>query len=77
MVHALVLQGDQRRLERAEEDKAEDYRAGQPEQQMNERRRMEEALNRGRGADSPTYDDTTTMSVLFPDVAVGDTVVLE
>jgi transglutaminase-like putative cysteine protease len=33
-------------------------------------------VNRGRGENSPVYDDTTTMGVLFPDVAVGDTVVL-
>src|SRR5690349_20940162 len=32
-------------------------------------------VNKGRGADSPMYDDTTTLGVLFPDVAVGDTVV--
>lgn len=32
-------------------------------------------VNRGRGPDSPMYDDTTTLGVLFPDVAVGDTVV--
>lgn len=33
-------------------------------------------INRGRGKDSPVYSDTTTLTVIFPDVAVGDTVVL-
>ncbi len=33
-------------------------------------------INRGRGKDSPVYSDTTTLTVVFPDVAVGDTVVL-
>jgi len=32
-------------------------------------------VNRGRGKDSPVYSDRTTLTVIFPDVAVGDTVV--
>jgi transglutaminase-like putative cysteine protease len=31
--------------------------------------------NSGKGKDSPVYSDWTTLSVVFPDVAVGDTVV--
>jgi transglutaminase-like putative cysteine protease len=30
-------------------------------------------INRGNGKDSPVYSDETTLSVVFPDVAVGDT----
>ena len=33
-------------------------------------------VNSGRGDDSPVYSDWTTMTVVFPDVAVGDSVVL-
>lgn len=33
-------------------------------------------INRGRGKDSPVYSDRSTLTVVFPDVAVGDTVVL-
>lgn len=33
-------------------------------------------VNSGKGKDSPIYSDWTTLSVVFPDVAVGDTVVL-
>lgn len=33
-------------------------------------------INQGRGKDSPVYSDHTTLTVVFPDVAVGDTVVL-
>jgi transglutaminase-like putative cysteine protease len=29
-------------------------------------------INRGNGKDSPVYSDQTTLSVVFPDVAVGD-----
>lgn len=32
-------------------------------------------INRGKGKDSPLYSDRTTLTVVFPDVAVGDTVV--
>lgn len=32
-------------------------------------------INRGKGKDSPVYSDRTTLTVVFPDVAVGDTVV--
>jgi len=32
-------------------------------------------INRGRGKDSPVYSDRTSTSVVFPDVAVGDSVV--
>ena len=32
--------------------------------------------NRGKGNDSPIYSDITTMTVVFPDAAVGDTVVI-
>lgn len=32
-------------------------------------------INRGKGGDSPLYSDTTTLTVVFPDVALGDTVV--
>lgn len=32
-------------------------------------------INKGRDKDSPVYSDWTTLSVVFPDVAVGDTVV--
>ena len=32
-------------------------------------------VNRGRGAGSPVYSDRSTLSVVFPDVAVGDSVV--
>jgi transglutaminase-like putative cysteine protease len=32
-------------------------------------------VNRGRGKDSPAYSDFSTMTVVFPDLAVGDTVV--
>lgn len=32
-------------------------------------------VNKGKGKDSPVYSDWTTMTVVFPDVAVGDTVV--
>lgn len=31
-------------------------------------------VNRGKGKDSPVYSDITTTTVVFPDVAVGDTV---
>ncbi len=31
-------------------------------------------VNSGKGADSPVYSDQTTLSVVFPDVSVGDTV---
>lgn len=30
-------------------------------------------VNRGKGKDSPVYSDLTSLSVVFPDVAVGDT----
>lgn len=33
-------------------------------------------VNKGSGKDSPVYSDRTTISVVFPDVSVGDTVVL-
>lgn len=33
-------------------------------------------VNKGYGADSPVYSDRTTLTVVFPDVAVGDTVFL-
>lgn len=33
-------------------------------------------VNSGKGADSPVYSDWTTLTVVFPDVAVGDTVAL-
>ncbi len=33
-------------------------------------------VNKGKGKDSPVYSDWTTMTVVFPDVAVGDKVVL-
>lgn len=33
-------------------------------------------VNSGKGKDSPVYSDWTTMTVVFPDVAVGDKVVL-
>lgn len=33
-------------------------------------------VNKGKGKDSPVYSDWTTMTVIFPDVAVGDSVVL-
>jgi transglutaminase-like putative cysteine protease len=33
-------------------------------------------VNKGRGKDSPVYSDQTTLTVVFPEVAVGDTVVL-
>ena len=33
-------------------------------------------INKGREADSPAFSDYTTMSVIFPDVAVGDVLVL-
>lgn len=32
-------------------------------------------INQGKDKDSPVYSDQTTLSVVFPDVAVGDTVV--
>lgn len=32
-------------------------------------------INQGKDKDSPVYSDYTTLSVVFPDVAVGDTVV--
>ncbi len=32
-------------------------------------------VNSGKGKDSPVYSDWTTLTVVFPDVAVGDTVV--
>lgn len=32
-------------------------------------------INRGKGKDSPVYSDRSTLTVVFPDVAVGDTVV--
>ena len=32
-------------------------------------------INKGNGKDSPVYSDETTLTVVFPDVAVGDTVV--
>ena len=32
-------------------------------------------VNSGKGKDSPLYSDWTTLTVVFPDVAVGDTVV--
>lgn len=32
-------------------------------------------VNSGRGKDSPVYSDWTTLTVVFPDVAVGDSVV--
>lgn len=32
-------------------------------------------VNRGKGGDSPVYSDWSTLTVVFPDVAVGDTVV--
>lgn len=32
-------------------------------------------VNSGKGKDSPVYSDWTTLSVVFPDVAVGDSVV--
>lgn len=32
-------------------------------------------INRGNGADGPAFSDTSTLTVIFPDVAVGDTVV--
>lgn len=32
-------------------------------------------VNRGKGKDSPVYSDWTTLTVVFPDVAVGDSVV--
>lgn len=31
--------------------------------------------NQGKGKDSPVYSDNTTLTVVFPDVAVGDTIV--
>lgn len=34
-------------------------------------------VSKGRGADSPLYSDQTSMTVLFPDVAEGDTVTLK
>ncbi|WP_301101249.1 DUF3857 and transglutaminase domain-containing protein [Propionivibrio sp.] len=33
-------------------------------------------VNRGQGKDSPVYSDWTTLTVVFPEVAVGDSVVL-
>lgn len=33
-------------------------------------------VNKGRGKDSPVYSDQTSLTVVFPEVAVGDTVVL-
>ena len=33
-------------------------------------------VSKGRGADSPLYSDQTSMTVLFPDVAEGDTIVM-
>jgi transglutaminase-like putative cysteine protease len=33
-------------------------------------------VNRGKGADSPIFSDRTTLTVVFPDVAVGDTVLI-
>ena len=33
-------------------------------------------VNKGYGADSPVYSDWTTLTVVFPDVSVGDTVFL-
>jgi transglutaminase-like putative cysteine protease len=33
------------------------------------------SVNRGKGQDSPVYSDRTTLTVVFPDVAVGDSVV--
>ncbi|MBI5109580.1 MAG: DUF3857 and transglutaminase domain-containing protein [Rhodocyclales bacterium] len=33
-------------------------------------------VNSGRGGNTPAFSDWTTVSVLFPDVAVGDTVVI-
>ncbi len=33
-------------------------------------------VNKGKGKDSPVYSDRTTLTVVFPDVAVGDKVVL-
>ncbi len=32
-------------------------------------------VNRGKGKDSPVYSDRTSLTVVFPDVAVGDSVV--
>lgn len=32
-------------------------------------------INRGKGTDSPLYSDQTELSVMFPELAVGDTVV--
>jgi len=32
-------------------------------------------INRGKGKDSPVFSDISTLSVVFPDVVVGDTVV--
>ncbi len=32
-------------------------------------------VNSGKGKDSPVYSDSTTLTVVFPDVAVGDSVV--
>ena len=32
-------------------------------------------VNSGKGKDSPVYSDRTTLTVVFPDVAVGDTIV--
>ncbi len=32
-------------------------------------------INRGKGKDSPVYSDRSTLTVVFPDIAVGDTVV--
>jgi transglutaminase-like putative cysteine protease len=33
-------------------------------------------INRGRGNDSPVYSDRSTTTVVFPDVAVGDTIAI-
>lgn len=33
-------------------------------------------INRGKGKDSPLFSDLTTLTVVFPEVAIGDTVVL-
>jgi len=33
-------------------------------------------INRGRGGDSPVYSDRSTTTVVFPDVAVGDTIAI-
>lgn len=37
---------------------------------------FQETVNKGRGKDAPVFSDRTTLTVVFPEVAVGDTVVL-